>query len=241
MKVFGAFLLMVMMTSGIALAQGDPRCNGENCEEAYPINNFPYTDSRNSCFYEDDFGEASPDVFYRLEIEYTSDILITLCNGTAYDSYLWLLADDCQTEIASNDDACSVVSEMDLDCLAAGVYYIVVEGYWEYCGCYTLDVIMGDGCEVPTNIEPTGYALQSNYPNPFNPVTTIDFSLAEPQQTVLTVFDVTGKTVTRLIDGDLSAGDHSVVFDATQVNSGVYFYRLDAGDFSATRKMTVIK
>ena len=238
MKHFGVFLMMLIMTSGIALAQNE----GENCDEAYDIISIPYNDIRNTCYYEDDGFGPSADVFYRLEIEYATDILITLCVGnTDYDSFIWLIADDCATEIAANDDACGLVSEMSFECLAAGVYYIVVEGYWQHCGTYTLDVLPGDSCEEPTIINPISYALKNNYPNPFNPTTTIDFSLAEPQHAVLTVFSVTGQTIAQLVDSDLPAGNHSVVFDASNVKSGLYFYRLEAGDYSATRKMTIVK
>ncbi|MCR4439946.1 MAG: T9SS type A sorting domain-containing protein [bacterium] len=86
-----------------------------------------------------------------------------------------------------------------------------------------------------------GYSLQQNYPNPFNPTTTIRFSLPQRSQVTLKVFDVLGKEVAALANGELNAGEHSVVYDAKGLPSGVYFYRLQAGSFVQQRKMEMIK
>ncbi|RMI04697.1 MAG: T9SS C-terminal target domain-containing protein, partial [Calditrichaeota bacterium] len=83
-------------------------------------------------------------------------------------------------------------------------------------------------------------------PNPFNPTTTIAFHLPHVSRITLHVFDVTGRRVRTLVNGKLPAGAHRVVWDGTDdggraVAGGVYFYRLQAGDFVATRKMLLIK
>jgi hypothetical protein len=88
---------------------------------------------------------------------------------------------------------------------------------------------------------PTGYSLLQNYPNPFNPSTTIAFTLPEAANVRLTVFDVTGRTIATLMNGTQSAGLHSVNFDASRLAAGLYFYRLDAPNFSATRKLMLLK
>lgn len=83
--------------------------------------------------------------------------------------------------------------------------------------------------------------LVGNYPNPFNPTTEISFSLPSASHVKLEVFNVMGQKVATVVDKHLEAGDHSVTWDGSQVASGVYFYRLDAGDFSTTRKMILLK
>lgn len=84
-------------------------------------------------------------------------------------------------------------------------------------------------------------ALLPNYPNPFNPQTTIAFTLGEESHVVLSVFDVTGKNVATLVNGVRGAGLHRETFDASGLSSGVYVYRLQTGDSISQRKMTILK
>lgn len=86
-----------------------------------------------------------------------------------------------------------------------------------------------------------GYALQQNYPNPFNPTTTIRFLLPQRSHVTLQVFDVLGREVTTLVDGELNAGEHSVVFNAKDLPSGSYLYRLTTPTFSLAKSMELIK
>ena len=88
---------------------------------------------------------------------------------------------------------------------------------------------------------PSGFALQNNYPNPFNSQTTIQFSIVNSQYTILKVYDVLGREVATLVDKPLSAGNHSIAWDARGSASGVYFYRLSAGRFSAIGQMVHLK
>jgi hypothetical protein len=88
---------------------------------------------------------------------------------------------------------------------------------------------------------PTRYELSHNYPNPFNPTTTIEFALPRAGHVELTVYNVLGQVVTSLMDEDLPAGYHSVTWEASRYASGVYFYRLKAGDYVRTRKMMLLK
>ncbi|HQI41374.1 MAG TPA: T9SS type A sorting domain-containing protein [Ignavibacteriaceae bacterium] len=90
------------------------------------------------------------------------------------------------------------------------------------------------------------FALGQNYPNPFNPSTTINFSLAVDSKVSLKVFNVLGQEVASLVNGQMSAGSQKISFDASSLNSGVYFYRLDADGidgqkFSSTKKMILTK
>ena len=88
---------------------------------------------------------------------------------------------------------------------------------------------------------PADFRLDQNFPNPFNPITRIAYSIPMTAQVLLQVFDVTGKEVATIEDAARIAGTHLVLFDAARLASGVYYYRLTAGRYSATRKLTVIK
>jgi len=95
--------------------------------------------------------------------------------------------------------------------------------------------------KIPSPSLPQGYWLEQNYPNPFNPSTTIRFSIPRREHVTLKVFDVLGREVATLVDGVKDAGEHSVVWNATPVPSGAYFYRLTTRTFSQTKLMEVIK
>jgi len=85
------------------------------------------------------------------------------------------------------------------------------------------------------------YSLNQNYPNPFNPTTTISFDLASSGFVTLKVYNMVGQEVASLVKGNLSQGSHNVSFDATNLPSGLYIYRMEAGSFSATKKMLLMK
>jgi hypothetical protein len=88
---------------------------------------------------------------------------------------------------------------------------------------------------------PTVYALMQNYPNPFNPVTIIRFDLPETTEVLLEVYNLAGQRVTVLKSGLMQAGSHQVVFKTTPLSSGMYLYRLQAGEHVFFKKMTLIK
>jgi hypothetical protein len=85
------------------------------------------------------------------------------------------------------------------------------------------------------------FGLEANYPNPFNPATTIAFRLAEPSHVQLKVHDALGREVATLVDGYRSAGRYEVKFDASGLSSGTYFYTLVAGDKREVKRMVVAK
>ncbi|HRE41930.1 MAG TPA: T9SS type A sorting domain-containing protein [Ignavibacteria bacterium] len=85
------------------------------------------------------------------------------------------------------------------------------------------------------------FKLNENYPNPFNPITNISFSIPSASNVSLKVFDITGKEVAKLVNEYKSAGDYSIQFNASELSSGVYFYRLNAGNFMSTKRMLLIK
>ena len=85
------------------------------------------------------------------------------------------------------------------------------------------------------------FALRPSAPNPFNPVATISYELPTRLPVALRVYDAQGRLVSTLVNGERNAGEHSVVFDARGLASGIYYFRMDAGPFMATRKMTLLK
>jgi hypothetical protein len=88
---------------------------------------------------------------------------------------------------------------------------------------------------------PTAFALEQNYPNPFNPATTISYSLPGSSEVELAVYDVSGKLAAVLVRGTQGAGAHKIVWEAGGVASGMYFVKMRAGDFQATRKILLIR
>jgi hypothetical protein len=88
---------------------------------------------------------------------------------------------------------------------------------------------------------PEIFELSQNYPNPFNASTTISFSLSEQQDVTLTVYDLLGRKIVKLIENEKRAGSQQVTFNASDLSSGVYFYRLQAGDKEETRRMVLLK
>ena len=88
---------------------------------------------------------------------------------------------------------------------------------------------------------PTAFNLCQNYPNPFNPVTAIDFSLPVESYVQLKVYDLTGREVKSLVERQMPAGRYTTQFDARELSSGIYFYRITAGDFTKSYKMILLK
>jgi serine protease len=88
---------------------------------------------------------------------------------------------------------------------------------------------------------PEAYGLRQNYPNPFNPSTRINYDLPEATRVTITVYDIMGREVARLVDGLMEAGSHSVVWNASYVANGVYFYRITTPEFVAIKSMTLLK
>lgn len=103
--------------------------------------------------------------------------------------------------------------------------------------------LYGDITEVPVGVEglPTVYALAQNYPNPFNPSTTIKFQIPNTEMVTMNIFDLKGHKVAELFNTQMDAGFYNVTFDASALPSGMYIYRLTAGEFKDIKKMTLLK
>lgn len=174
-----------------------------------------------------------------------------------YDGFMRLLAADGDT-LASNDDGgFDWHSRIEFVAEAAGSYYVMLHSQ-DYGGGdngggtdrdpsrgeYNLSVMKMDGTGV-TDVEseeiPLTFELDQNYPNPFNPATTIEYSLPQASEVTLTVYNVLGQQVALLVDQSQAAGKYNVRFNASNLASGMYLYRLSAGDFVQTKAMLFIK
>jgi endo-1,4-beta-xylanase len=92
-----------------------------------------------------------------------------------------------------------------------------------------------------SNQIPLEFYLSNNYPNPFNPSTTIDFDLPKNCNVKLVVYDVIGRKVAEVLKANMNAGHHNVTFNASELSSGLYYYRLEAGEFVSVKKMMLLK
>ncbi len=129
----------------------------------------------------------------------------------------------------------------------SSVYYWRVRGFnvggfgpWSVTWRFTTQII---GIEPISTLIPDNYAMYNNYPNPFNPVTNINFDIphGENSKTELVIYDITGRKVAVLVNSALRPGKYMVSWNASNYSSGVYFYRLSSGSFSDIKKMVVIK
>ena len=123
------------------------------------------------------------------------------------------------------------------------VYYVAGGANSEYSEVIsvTLEWLDVDGDQLPTV-----YALHQNYPNPFNPVTNLSYDLPEDAMVNITVFDMMGRVVRTLVNGQQSAGYKSLLWNATNnsgqpISAGLYIYTIQAGEFSQTKKMILLK
>ena len=97
------------------------------------------------------------------------------------------------------------------------------------------------GSGTVSSIIPKGFTLSQNYPNPFNPATKINYEIPAGSMVNLTVYDISGRVIAELVNTNQPAGKHSVNFSPQNLSSGVYFYRISAGEFTETKKMTLLK
>jgi len=106
--------------------------------------------------------------------------------------------------------------------------------------CITIDYDIITGVSNNSGII-NSYQLSQNYPNPFNPTTSINYSIPKSGLVTLKVFDILGKEVAKIVNEFKNAGNHEVDFNASSLSSGVYFYRIESGDFIDTKKMFLLK
>jgi hypothetical protein len=179
---------------------------------------------------------ASRDVWYQVTVPgglYTFDL-----TGSFYDTVIGVF-DASGNLVAGNDDFTGLQSKVECCQLPAGTYYIAVDGYGSAAGDYSLCV--SECAPLEAGELPLGYSLKQNVPNPFNPTTSINFTMGETGAASLKVFDLTGREVATLVNGTIERGEHSVAFDASDLSSGVYFYTLQVAGSAETHKMVLMK
>ncbi len=103
-----------------------------------------------------------------------------------------------------------------------------------------MNMLVGNGTQGYTEL-PKVFSLSQNYPNPFNPATSIKYSVPKQSLVKLVIYDIIGREVATLVNEVKTQGNYSVSFDASTYASGVYFYRMEAGDFTDVKKMVLIK
>ena len=161
----------------------------------------------------------------------------------------WEYTNGTEDDAVLGDGASSSFPD-DNSLFQAGEKYAYMRGIWWFSfGTYKLVPEDSEDIGELTNVavEPTGvgvpgsFSLRQNYPNPFNPTTTIQFDVATPGVVRLDVFDLTGRLVSTLVNESLTAGSYQTAFDAGNLPSGMYLYRMTAGDQVLTNKMLLLK
>jgi hypothetical protein len=124
---------------------------------------------------------------------------------------------------------------------AADWTFLSEAGYLSTAGAATPNVVTSVEEERIPDVQPTRFTLSQNYPNPFNPSTNINYDVVTTSQVRLTVYNLLGQKVATLVDGVRPAGSYTVTWDAANLPSGMYIYRLEAGANAVSRMMTLLK
>ncbi|MCX6164200.1 MAG: choice-of-anchor D domain-containing protein [Ignavibacteriae bacterium] len=158
-------------------------------------------------------------------------------NGNVRFTYEW------GTNLAQRGDRCATLNSIDGNSVT------------EFIGgcrdgriiCFSGGVNTPIGIHNISGVVPQKYNLEQNYPNPFNPTTKIKFDIpkvnnnAQNIDVILKVYDITGREISTLVNDKLQTGSYEYIFEATGLSSGVYFYKLVAGDFSSVKRMLLVK
>jgi len=124
---------------------------------------------------------------------------------------------------------------------ANGKYYVVAATFGR--SIYYREISGDDPIGITSNNStiPKSFSLSQNFPNPFNPVTKIKFDIPKKDNVKLSVFDINGRLVAQLLNGDMNAGSYTYEYNGTDMASGVYFYRLQTSSYNDTKKMMLVK
>ncbi len=146
----------------------------------------------------------------------------------------------------SDNEINEILSDMGLEegDIFNGSWTVSAEfGEWEKFAneSYTITIVRGSEVSADPGEQPYEFALNQNFPNPFNATTTIEFALPESSEVKLEVYNMVGQRVKTLIDGKRGRGEHNVSFNASSLASGVYVYRIIAGEYTEVKQMTLVK
>jgi hypothetical protein len=159
-------------------------------------------------------------------------IVLSGANGDILYSYLW------GSSIAYRGDRCSALNSIDGNSTTE-----FIGGCWDgRIICFSGGLNVPIGIHNLSGVVPEKFNLEQNYPNPFNPTTKIKFDIPKNNINVsLKIYDVIGREIKMLVNERLQTGSYEYVFDATGLSSGVYFYKLVAGEFSSVKRMLLVK
>ena len=220
-----------------------------------PINRSAYTECLTFKRLYDLLPEVN-NVYIKTLFYISSDGLNFFYIGTSYEfgrgviGFYWL---QCIMGFANNAPTNIIATQIELQ-----VYFLGSPStdsiraecgldYWTFSAWSYPQIIIDDFEGIPSgviqnqNTTSEKFSLSQNYPNPFNPLTVINFKLPVKSQVILKVYDVLGKEVTVLVNEKLNAGSYEIDFNAKNLTSGTYFYRITAGEFVETKKMILIK
>jgi hypothetical protein len=187
------------------------------------------------------------------------DWFVSGCASPFVDTMFNLLESNVILVATNDDDHCAgaclydpaeIGSNWGDTCLPAGTYTLEIYLFWGFDNAcdyvydpldYTFCFDFCDNGAAGADDQPVSFELGDAFPNPFNPSTTISFSLAETADASLKVYNMAGAEVASLVSGLTAAGQHSVTFDAASLTSGVYFYTLEVAGLTQTRKMVLVK
>lgn len=178
-----------------------------------------------------------------VQVNSSSEVELTWDDNTGYnDGYIVERKEEPQTTFAFLDSVKSGNTYVDHKTGSGKSYSYRIKAY----NNKTAESDYSNEASIVTDVKdmkgiPTEFALGQNYPNPFNPTTKIKFALPMSVSTKITVFDLLGREVAILINKELKAGYHEVTFDAGNLVNGVFFYRIEAGNFVQTKKLILMK
>jgi hypothetical protein len=190
------------------------------------------------------------------EVESYEGVLVKLENVTvsSLNAYDWSITDASGMEALIDDDMATMVTDIAMSELVEGQQLSYIMGIFNYSyGTYKVQIRdMADlgatvGIDDDVRVNPYEYVLHENFPNPFNPETQIRFSLGGQENVKLVIYDIMGRQVRTLANGDsFNSGFHVLNWDGRdnigeKVASGMYIYRIKAGDFIADKKMLLVK
>jgi len=181
--------------------------------------------------------------WYYFDVGTAGNVNIELAIGSSADLD-WFLYNSSLTEVARGYT--TGTPETGSYSAATGRYYLMVNGYQSATSSYTLTLNGGLAKYANQPNVPKEYALYNNFPNPFNPVTTIKFDLPRNGDVSLRIYDQRGQLVKILVNESMKAGRHALKWDGCdnggqRVASGIYIYRIQATQFTSTKKMTLLK
>ena len=187
------------------------------------------------------------------ELEAYEGCLVNVSNVTvtSVNQYDWSIADNSNISCLMDDDMATMEADNYMSSLAVDDMLSTVSGIFNYSyGTYKIEVRdIGDLGELGIDGSDgllNKYALYPNYPNPFNPETKIHFQLANNSDVQLIIYDILGRKIRTLVSNHLNVGNHVVTWngldeDGANVASGMYIYRIEAGDFIDYRKMLLVR